>query len=332
MRCFLVEKDESGRVWSGPAEEPREKLPPGDVTIRVAYSSLNYKDALAASGHPGVVRSFPHIPGIDASGVVEQSQSPKFKPGDAVLATGYELGAERWGGYYELISLPAEWVVPLPEGLSLESSMALGTAGMTAGLSVAALVEHGIRPESGPIVVTGASGGVGSISVAILAKLGYEVEAATGKQEVRERLGKLGAARCLDRSEVADESDRPLLSARWAGAVDTVGGATLSTLVRSLKNDGAVAACGLVGGTDLPISVYPFILRGARLHGIATAWTPYERRLEIWSKLSGPWAPESLGAWTHTTDLDGLSEKIAQILAGKIVGRTVVTIAGPAAT
>jgi putative YhdH/YhfP family quinone oxidoreductase len=323
--CYLVDKDASGRVEASVTRQPTEALPAGDVLIEVAWSSLNYKDALSAQGHPGVTRKFPHVPGIDLAGCVLDSRSSAYRPGDEVLITGYDQGMNHWGGFAGLARVPAEWVVPLPTGLSLRESMIYGTAGFTAALSVDALQAHGITPEHGEVLVTGASGGVGCLAVAILAHLGYRVVAVTGKPEAAELLvGRLGAARTIARSEVDDSSSKPLLATRWAGAIDTVGGNMLATVLRSTDRGGCVAACGLVGGTDLKLTVYPFILRGVTLAGIDSAECPREKRLAMWSQLAGAWKPPNLAAVAHEVTLDGLSAKIADILAGRILGRVLV--------
>jgi acrylyl-CoA reductase (NADPH) len=320
----MVRKDESGNVTARIEQINSSDLPPGDVLIRVAYSSLNYKDALAAQGHPGVVRKFPHVPGIDCAGTVVESTSSDYQVGDEVLVTGYELGAGHWGGYSEFVRVPDEWVVPLPKGLSVRDAMIYGTAGFTAAQCVAAIVARGIGPERGPVLVTGSTGGVGSIAVAILAKLGFEVQAVTGKSEHHDWLRRLGAKKILDRSEVLDETDRPLLTARWAAAVDTVGGQPLATILRSLEHRGCVAACGLVAGTELNTTVYPFILRGATLAGIDSAKCPRPERLDIWQKLSGPWHIAQLNDIADEITFDELPDRVRKILAGKIVGRTIV--------
>src|SRR5436305_9419533 len=254
FRCYLVNKSARGDATAAVAERSLDDLPAGEVLIRVAYSSLNYKDALAAKGHPGVVRSFPHVPGIDAAGTVEDSQTPAFRQGQEVLVTGYDLGAAAWGGYAEYIRVPERWVVPLPSGLTLRQSMIYGTAGFTAAQSVNALLRHGLKPGDGDVVVTGASGGVGSIAVALLAKMGFQVAAVSGKPAAEKFLKGLGAAQVLPRTDVQDASNKPLLATRWAGAVDTVGGGTLATLLRSTRRAGCVTACGLVGGADLNVS------------------------------------------------------------------------------
>ena len=320
----MVRKDDEGRVSAGVESVAIEALPEGDVLIRVAFSSLNYKDALACQGHPGVVRSFPHIPGVDCAGTIVESAADAFRPGDEVIVTGYELGAGRWGGFAGYVRVPADWIVPLPAGLSLREAMIYGTAGFTAAQSVQAIVERGIAPDRGPVVVTGATGGVGSLAVAILAQLGYEVVAVTGKADRHDWLRKLGAVRICDRGDVTDSSDRPLLAARWAAAVDTVGGLPLVTILRSMQHRGCVAACGLVAGPELPMSVYPFILRGVTLAGIDSAKCPRPERLEIWRKLAGEWHIERLESVASEATLDELPERVEQILAGQITGRTLV--------
>jgi len=328
FRCYLVTKDQAGKVTGRIAERRLGELPEGEVLIRVAYSSLNYKDALAATGHPGVNKVFPHIPGVDAAGIVAQSGVYEFVPGDPVLVTGFDVGANRWGGWAEFVRVPAEWVVPLPRGLSLRESMMLGTAGFTAGLCVDALQKHGVTPESGEVVVTGASGGVGSMAVAILSKLGHPVVAVTGKSLAHEYLKKLGAREIFDRQAVDDRSGRPLLARRWAGTVDTVGGNILGTVLRATQHSGCVAACGLAGGSDLPVTVYPFILRGITLAGIDAAWGSIPLRHEIWARLARPWKLDCLEEIARFIELEDLPAKIGEILAGRVVGRFAVNVCG----
>jgi putative YhdH/YhfP family quinone oxidoreductase len=324
FRCYLVSKDAAGKASSQITSQPLASLPQGDVLIRVAYSSLNYKDGLSATGNPGVTRNYPHIPGIDAAGTVAESSSPDWKPGDEVIVTSYELGAGRWGGYAEYVRAPADWVVRLPRGMSLRESMVMGTAGFTAAQSVHALVKHGIKPDAGEIVVTGASGGVGSIAVALLAKLGYNVTAVSGKESSKELLSKLGAKQIIGRAEVDDRSGKPMLGTRWAGAVDTVGGNTLGTILRSTKLRGCVTACGLVGGTDLPMTVFPFILRGVALAGIDSAWCPRAERQEIWNLLANEWRLIGLESITREIGWGALDGAVQEILAGQVTGRIVV--------
>lgn len=325
FRCFFVRKV-ADRIEAGIEKRPLRELPTGNVLIRVACSSLNYKDAMAATGHPGIVRSFPHVPGVDAAGTVVESSSPRFQPGDEVVSTGHELGVERWGGWAEYVRVPADWVVPRPAGLSLEDTMILGTAGFTAAQGVHALIHHGVTPGSGEVVVTGATGGVGSIAVMLLAKLGYSVVAITGKQEAHERLKEMGATRVAGRDELGDESSRPMLKAKFAGGIDTVGGGMLATLIRSLEHRGCVANCGVVGGGDLPLTVYPFILRGVTLSGIDSAWCPDDRRLEIWKLLAGEWQLDGLEALATYCGLDAVDAEVKKILKGGVTGRVVVRL------
>jgi putative YhdH/YhfP family quinone oxidoreductase len=322
--CYLVRRNEDGNISSRVEAITQDQLPEGDVVIHVAYSSLNYKDSLACQGHPGVVRTFPHVPGIDCAGVVVESAASMFRPGDEVLVTGYELGAGHWGGFAEFVRVPADWIVKLPADLTARDAMGYGTAGFTAAQCVTAIVERGITPDRGPIVVTGATGGVGSLAVAILAKLGYQVEAVSGKREQEDWLRRLGAKKILGRGDVIDKSDRPLLASRWAAAVDTVGGQPLATILRSIEHRGCVAACGLVAGAELQLTVYPFILRGVTLAGIDSAKCPRPERLEIWQKLAGPWRVERLGDIVSEITLDKLPDRVQKILSGQLVGRTIV--------
>jgi len=326
MRCLLVTKSAGGIVERQLTTRPISELPPGDVTVRVRYSALNYKDALAATGHPGVVSRFPHVPGVDAAGEVVDSSSAKFNIGDNVIVTSFELGAGQWGGYAEFIRVPAECVVPLPLGLSVRESMILGTAGLTAAMCLEAIQRQGISPGGGDVVVTGATGGVGTMAVSILARAGYRVIAVTGKPAAAELLKRLGATDVEGREAVSDTSAKPLLKARWKAAIDTVGGNTLSTILRSMQPDGCVAACGLVGGAELPLTVYPFILRGVTLAGIDSAHYASEKRSAIWEKLAGPWKPKLLDEIATEVGLEDLEPKIADILAGRTIGRILVKI------
>ncbi|RMF40582.1 MAG: acryloyl-CoA reductase [Planctomycetota bacterium] len=330
----LVVTSEGDRTRMQLQEIPSEQLPPGDVVIRVAYSSINYKDALATQGHPGIVKRLPHVPGIDAAGIVERSQDARYRPGDQVIVTGYDLGQGRWGAWAELISVPADWIVPLPSGLDLREAMILGTAGFTAAQCVLALQRNEVTPGDGRLVVTGATGGVGSLSVRILAQLGYEVAAVTGKAHLADRLRSAGAVEILDREAVADASDRPMLSARWAGGVDCVGGRPLMTLLRSTKYGGAVAACGLVAGAELHMTVYPFLLRGVSLCGVASADCPYARRVKIWQLLAGEWKPRDLADfWVTEIGLEQVPTYVDRMLQGKADGRIIVRLPGaPAAS
>ena len=326
MKCLLVTKNEKGKVVRTVTDVDETELPDGDVVIRVRYSSMNYKDALAAQGHPGVASRLPHVPGIDAAGVVQESSHPSISEGDDVLVTGYDLGSGQWGGWSELVRVPGDWVVPLPTSLSALDAMTLGTAGFTAAQCVQSLQHHGVASDSGKVVVTGATGGVGSLAVMLLAQLGYQVTAISGKKERTNWLKQLGAAEVLDRDAVDDTSGKPLLPTRFSGAVDTVGGNTLATLIKSLAYRGCVAACGLVGGTDVPTSVYPFLLRGVTLDGIDSAQCPRPNRERIWELLSGDWRLPQLESIREVVSFDQLEEQIANILAGKVAGRVVLDV------
>lgn len=325
LKCYCVTRN-GDQVSSGITRRPISELPAGDVLIQVRYSSLNYKDALAATGNPGVVRKFPHVPGIDASGIVVESSQADLPPGTEVVVTGRELGVERWGGWAEYIRVPAAWVLKRPHGLTLEEAMILGTAGFTAAQSLLAVRSHGIRPDSGEIVVTGATGGVGSLAVKLFAAQGYKVVAVSGKADRIEWLKAQGASEVIDRAAFVDASKRPLLPSRWAGAVDTVGGETLATVIRSTSHRGCVAACGVVGGAELPLTVFPFILRGVTLAGIDSAWCPDDRRRVIWELLSTTWKLKDLTSLAEFVDLNDVGAAVERILKGQIAGRTVVRV------
>jgi acrylyl-CoA reductase (NADPH) len=303
-----------------------QTLPEGLVLVRVHHSSLNYKDALSATGHRGVTRHYPHIPGIDAAGVVEDSASGAFRPGDQVIVTSYDLGMNTPGGWGQYIRVPAAWVVPLPEGLTLRESMVYGTAGFTAALSVQSLQAHGVTPDQGEILVTGATGGVGSIAVGILARDGYPVVAATGKRDQAQFLLDVGAREVIGRDEVCDTSGRPLLKARWAGVVDTVGGDYLATALKTTRYGGAVTCCGLVASPDLPTTVYPFILRAVALLGVDSQDCPMAIRRQIWHRLAGPWRLPHLERLASECALGDLEPQIERILQGKQTGRVVVNL------
>ncbi len=286
FRCYLVKKTGKDQIDTGVENRPWMDLPAGDLLIQVAYSSINYKDVLATQAHPGVVKKLPHVPGIDAAGTVVESNSAAFRPGDQVLITSCQLGVERWGGWSQYVRVPAAWALPLPPGLSLRESMTLGTAGLTAGLSLRALQHHDVQPDQGEVLVTGATGGVGCLAVMLLAQLGYTVVAVSGKAERVEWLKQLGAARVVGRDYVLDGNDRPLLSATWAGAIDTVGGSMLASVLKSMKHESCVTACGVVAGAEVNTSVYPFILRGVTLRGIDAVCFPMQKRPEVWDMLS----------------------------------------------
>ena len=323
FQCLLAE--ENGETPSLTVTTlPNERLPAGSVRIRVAFSSVNYKDALAARGHRGVVKQLPHVPGIDAAGIIEHSNNERLQVGDQVLVTGYDLGQGHWGGWSERIQVPEDWVIPLPSGLDLEEAMILGTAGFTAAQSVMALLQNEVQPNDGEVVVTGATGGVGSLTVAILARLGFNIVAVTGKLAQHHWLRELGASRVVERAEITDTSSRPMLSARWAGAIDTVGGDMLTSLLRSSRYGACVTTCGLVAGAELQMTLYPFLLRGVSLCGIASADCPAEKRNRIWNLLAGDWKPQNLKALASQIDLEELPAAVEKILAGQMVGRTTV--------
>ena len=303
-------------------------LPPGEVVVRVAYSSVNFKDALAVTPNGGVVRDYPIVPGIDLTGEVVESQSPDFAVGDAVLAHGYEIGTGRHGGYAEYARLPADWVVSLGS-LSPRDGAAIGTAGFTAAMSVQALIDWGIKPDDGPIVVTGATGGVGSVSVDLLAAAGYEVVASTGKPEAADRLKALGAADVIGRlPEDPDAKPRPLAKTRWTGAVDCVGGKTLADVLSTLRYGGAVAASGLTGGPGLNTTVMPFILRGVSLLGMDSVQMPIGPRRALWEKLGDSLRPQHLSDITNHVDVKDVAGMLDEVRDGRYSGRAVVRVAG----
>jgi acrylyl-CoA reductase (NADPH) len=326
FRAILVSETENKEFKREVVTRHINDLPEGDVLINVKYSSLNYKDALSATGNKGVTRDYPHTPGIDAAGIVVESSNSSFEIGCKVLVTGYSLGMSTSGGFAEYIRVPAKWVVKLPENLSLRESMIYGTAGFTAALSIYKLINSGVNPSDGDILVTGSTGGVGSTAISILSKLGYDVTAATGKLSENEMLLGIGAKHVIDRNELDDKSGRAVLKSRWAGVVDTVGGNILATAIKSTNYGGSVTCCGNVASDKFSSSVYPFILKGVSLLGIDSVKCPMDIRLKIWDKLSSDWKPNNLDTNVDEVSLDGLSEKIDMILKGKHKGRTIVNI------
>jgi acrylyl-CoA reductase (NADPH) len=305
---------------------PPEQFPAGEVTIRVAYSSLNYKDGLAVTGKPGVIRKYPMVPGVDLAGTVEHSASGQFKPGDEVVVTGCGTSETMWGGYAQLCRLAPECIVPLPKNMTLRQAMGVGTAGFTAMQCVVELERHGLTPGGREVVVTGAAGGVGSVAVAVLAKLGYKVVASSGRPEQTDYLKSLGAAEVIDRSVLAGPSKRPMDSERWGGAVDSVGGDTLAGVIRSLAVGSSVAACGLAGGAALNTTVYPFILRGINLLGIDSVRVPNARRREIWTRIGQDLPLNLLDSMIECHPLEQFKELGEAILAGKTRGRVVIDV------
>lgn len=301
-------------------------LPAGEVLVRVHYSTLNYKDALSSVGNKGVTRNYPHTPGIDAAGIVEESQSSDFKVGDEVIVTSYDLGMNTSGGLSEYIRVPARWVVALPEGLSMREAMINGTAGFTAALCINALINNGLSPEKGKVLVTGSTGGVGILAVAMLKKLGFEVTAVTGKPEASEFLTKVGATEIVTREALDDKSGRPMLKSVYAGVVDTVGGNILATALKSLIYGGAAAICGLVASADLLTSVLPFILRGNTLFGIDSAECPMPLRQDIWQKIATDFKPADLELLATEITLEEVSQKLDLILQGGALGKSLVKL------
>ncbi|MFL4970859.1 MAG: MDR family oxidoreductase [Xanthobacteraceae bacterium] len=324
FRAILIRKTDEGQSV-GLADFDEKDLMDGDVTVRIEWSSLNYKDGLALTGKAPVVRRFPMIPGIDLAGMVEASEHPDWKPGDRVIVTGWGLGETHLGAYAEKGRVKGDWLVPMPAGMTGRESMAIGTAGFTAMLAVLALERHGVTPDAGPVVVTGAAGGVGSVAVAILAKLGYEVIASTGRSSEADYLKHLGASEVIDRAELAGKV-RPLAKERWAGGIDAVGSTTLANVLSATRYGGAVAACGLAGGMDLPTYVAPFILRAVSLLGIDSVMCPQSVRREAWKRLASDLDRGKLQAMTREISLVEVLEAGQAIIDGQVRGRIVVKI------
>ena len=304
----------------------QDQLPAGDVLVRVSHSTLNYKDGMVLNGIGRLVKSYHHVPGVDFAGVVEHSTSPDWQAGDPVILTGWRVGEWYWGGYAQYARVKAEWLVRLPDGMTAERAMAIGTAGFTSMLAVMALERHGLKPDDGDVLVTGAAGGVGSVAVALLAKLGHRVVAATGRPETHEYLARLGAADFVDRAELAQPVTKPLQTERWAAAIDSVGSTTLATLLTQLKYRGAAAACGLAGGADLPASVIPFLLRGVDLLGIDSVLSPLPERRTAWDRLARELDPALIDGMILVIGLGDLPEYANRILKGQVRGRVVVDV------
>lgn len=326
FKALVVEEAEPGRFTRRIVERRTADLPPGDVLVRVVYSSINYKDLLSATGNRGVTRRYPHTPGIDAAGVVVDSASGEFQPGDEVIVTSYDLGMNTDGGFGQFIRVPAGWVVPLPAGLTLRESMIYGTAGFTAALSIMALVENGLTPAAGEILVSGATGGVGGLAVSMLSKIGFKVAAVNGHVDQGDYLRQLGASRVIDPAEAIDSSGRPLLKAVWAGSVDSVGGELLATTLKSTAAYGVVACCGNAASADLPINVYPFILRGVRLVGIDSQNCPMTTRRRAWAQIAGDWKIAQAASMVEEVTLADLDSTIEKMLARQRRGRTIVKV------
>ena len=322
----LVLHEDAGKVEPRIETIDEAALPAGEVLVAVEYSTLNYKDGMILNGLGRLVRTYPHVPGVDFAGTVERSDSPDYRPGDRVVLTGWRVGEARWGGYAQKARVKAAQLVKLPDGLTAKRAMAIGTAGFTAMLAVRALERQGLAPDQGKVLVTGAGGGVGSVATALLAKLGYAVAGATGRPALKDYLTSLGAATLVERAALAAEPKRPLDSERWAGAIDAVGGTTLATVLTQLKYGASVAACGLAGGSALPTTVIPFLLRGVNLLGIDSVMCPLDRRQEAWARLTRDLPMEKLDAMTETVPLAALPELAGRILKGEVRGRIVVDV------
>jgi acrylyl-CoA reductase (NADPH) len=326
FRAFVVNKTGEG-FTSGFKELTQADLPPGEVLIKVAYSSVNYKDGLASIPEGKIVRSYPFVPGIDLAGVVVESSDNRFKTGDEVIATSYELGVSHYGGFSEYARVKADWIVPLPAGLTLKEAMALGTAGFTAALAIHQLEKNGLKPQNGPVLVTGATGGVGSVGISILSNLGYTVVASTGKSSEHDYLRELGASEIISSEETSAESNRPLEKERWAGSLDSVGGNTLAYLIRTTKYAGSIAAYGNTGGTNLNTTVFPFILRAINLLGIESVNCPMELRDQLWHRLASNYKPRHLlDMIGHEVPFEELPQALATILKGGSRGRTLIKV------
>jgi len=326
FNALVVDKSEDGTVRAGVEQLTLEQLPEGNVTVAVEYSTVNYKDGLCLSSGGGLVRNYPHIPGIDFAGTVESSDDDRYKPGDKVVLTGWRVGEDWWGGYSQKARVKADWLVPLPTGLSTQDAMAVGTAGLTAMLSVIALEKHGLTPSDNPVLVTGAAGGVGSVATAILANLGYKVAGVTGRPETADYLTSLGASEIIPREEINETVKRPLEGERWSGCIDAVGGAMLARVLGQVVYGGSVASVGLAGGAGLPATVIPFLLRGVNLLGIDSVMRPYEDRVEAWKRIASDLPIEKLQGMVQPATLSDLPQLGKDILAGQVRGRVVVDV------
>ncbi len=326
FKALLAEKNEDGEISVGIQELNDGDLPEGEILIDVEFSTINYKDGLAITNKLPVIRSWPMVPGIDLAGTVSESEREDIPVGSSVVVNGWGIGEDHWGGFSQKARVNGDWTVPVPETFTSKQTMAIGTAGYTAMLCVIALEENGVLPDFGPILVTGAAGGVGSVAISILAKLGYEVHASTGRSEEASYLKNLGAAEIIDRAELSEPSKRPLVKAQWAGAVDTVGSHTLSNVLAAVVDEGCVAACGNAQGMDLPASVAPFILRGVTLRGVHSVYVPREKRITAWERLGKDLTTEHLDGMTEIVSLDSVIDAANEITEGQIRGRTVVDL------
>ena len=326
FKALVVEKDAEGTTHAAVKTLTEADLPPGEVLVAVEYSTVNYKDGLCIGSGGGLVRTYPHVPGIDLAGTVETSEDPRYSPGDKVVLTGWRVGEAHWGGYAQKARVNADWLVPLPEGLTTRAAMAVGTAGLTAMLAILALEAHGLKPGQGTVLVTGAAGGVGSAAVAMVAKLGHEVAAVTGRPETELYLRELGATRIVAREEINETVKRPLETETWAGCIDAVGGAMLARVLGQMKYGASVAAVGLAGGAGLPASVVPFLLRGVNLLGIDSVMQPFANRQAAWARVATDMPRDKLEAMITMATLDDLPRLGREILSGQIKGRTVIDL------
>ncbi len=326
FNAVVVDKDADGRTHAAVRQLELEALPAGDVTVAVEYSTLNYKDGLCLGGGGGLVRRYPHVPGVDFAGVVAASEDARYRPGDRVVLTGWRVGEAHWGGYSQMARVKADWLVPLPEGITTRQAMALGTAGLTAMLAVMALEDHGLAPGHGPVLVTGAAGGVGSVAVALLGALGHEVAAVTGRPEQSDYLQGLGASRIVPRADLAEAGPKPLESETWAGCVDTVGGPMVARVLKQMKYRAAVAAVGLAGGADVPLSIVPFLLRGVNLLGIDSVLQPYQNRVRAWARVAADLPLDKLESMVVPAVMADLPDLGRAILKGQVRGRVVVDV------
>ena len=326
FNALVVEKDDEGKTSASVQQIDTSRLPVGDVKVAVEYSTVNYKDGLCIGPGGGLVRNYPHVPGIDFAGTVESSDDDRYKPGDKVVLTGWRVGEAHWGGYSQMASVKADWLVPLTGGLDTRQAMAVGTAGFTAMLAVMALEDHGLTPGNGPVLVTGAAGGVGSVATAILGNLGYEVAAVTGRPETGDYLKSLGATQIVAREEINETTKRPLEAETWAGCVDAVGGDMLARVLGQMKYGASVSAVGLAGGAGLPATVIPFLLRGVNLLGIDSVMQPYANRLRAWERIAKDLPMDKLDAMVQPATLADLPGLGRDILKGQVKGRVVVDV------
>nr|WP_325249242.1 acryloyl-CoA reductase [Amylibacter sp.] len=326
FNALVVEKDDEGKTSASVQQIDLDQLPDGEVTVAVEYSTVNYKDGLCVGPGGGLVRNYPHIPGIDFAGTVESSSDSRYKAGDKVVLTGWRVGEAHWGGYSQKARVKADWLVPLPEGIDTRQAMAVGTAGFTAMLAVMALEDHGLKPGNGPVLVTGAAGGVGSVATAILANLGYEVAGVTGRPETAEYLKSLGARQIVAREDLNETTKRPLEAETWAGCIDAVGGDMLARVLGQMKYGASVSAVGLAGGAALPATVIPFLLRGVNLLGIDSVMQPYDNRLRAWKRVASDLPMDKLESMIQPATLSDLPQLGKDILKGQVKGRVVVDV------